>query len=341
MRPVASLLARAARLRGAARRSPPSPPPAQSILRDAETEALLQDMVDPLVEAAGLPQGAVEVVLINDPSINAFVAGGQRIYVHSRADQRRRHRQRGAGRARARARPHHRRPRHQHLRRRRQGDQDLSCCRCWSASPPRSPARATRRWRAMALGQQAAMGTFLAFSRSQEASADAAGVQYLSKRRHHRQGLDRVLQEAAEPGVPLRLQPGRRGRLRPHPPAVGRPHLAPGGRLPAPTRRGTGRPTPASRRASSGSRPSSTAISPSPAQTLQRLSRVPDRRAGALCPRLCLPQGRAHRRGAGRNRRAARERARRSLFPRAQGPDPARIGQAATRRSRRCAARPS
>ena len=54
-----------------------------SILRDAETEQLLQDMVDPLAEAAGLGAGAVDVVLINDPSINAFVAGGQRIYVHS------------------------------------------------------------------------------------------------------------------------------------------------------------------------------------------------------------------------------------------------------------------
>src|SRR5690606_16078004 len=54
-----------------------------TILRDAETERLLQDMVDPLAEAAGLRPGAVEVVLVSDPSINAFVAGGQRIYVHS------------------------------------------------------------------------------------------------------------------------------------------------------------------------------------------------------------------------------------------------------------------
>src|SRR5688500_6760360 len=54
-----------------------------SILRDAETEALLQDLVNPLVEAAGMPKGSVEVVLVHDPSINAFVAGGQRIYVHS------------------------------------------------------------------------------------------------------------------------------------------------------------------------------------------------------------------------------------------------------------------
>ena len=59
------------------------PAAAQSILRDAETEALLQDLVDPLAEAAGLSRGAVEVVLVQDPSINAFVAGGQRIYVHT------------------------------------------------------------------------------------------------------------------------------------------------------------------------------------------------------------------------------------------------------------------
>ena len=59
------------------------PAMAQSVLRDAETEALLRDMADPLVEAAGLRPGNVDVVLINDPSINAFVAGGQVVYIHS------------------------------------------------------------------------------------------------------------------------------------------------------------------------------------------------------------------------------------------------------------------
>ena len=59
------------------------PANAQSRLRDAETEALLNDMMAPLVEASELEPGNVEVVLINDPSINAFVAGGQVVYVHS------------------------------------------------------------------------------------------------------------------------------------------------------------------------------------------------------------------------------------------------------------------
>src|SRR3546814_14021338 len=40
-------------------------------------------MAAPLVEAAGLKPGNVYIVLINDPSINAFVAGGQAVYIHS------------------------------------------------------------------------------------------------------------------------------------------------------------------------------------------------------------------------------------------------------------------
>src|SRR3546814_11981432 len=60
-----------------------SPVPAQSIRRDADAEALLQDMMDPLTVAAGLRPGQVRVHLLSDRSINAFVAGSQDIYVHS------------------------------------------------------------------------------------------------------------------------------------------------------------------------------------------------------------------------------------------------------------------
>lgn len=59
------------------------PAQAQSILRDAETEALLRDMSYDLIVAAGLRPGNVNVVMINDPSINAFVAGTQDVYIHS------------------------------------------------------------------------------------------------------------------------------------------------------------------------------------------------------------------------------------------------------------------
>lgn len=55
----------------------------KSILRDAETEAMFNDMSRPLILAAGLSPNNVRVVLINDDSINAFTAGGQTIYVNS------------------------------------------------------------------------------------------------------------------------------------------------------------------------------------------------------------------------------------------------------------------
>ena len=56
---------------------------AQSILRDAETESLFAEMSGPLIAAAGLDPKNVKVILIGDPSINAFVAGGQVVYLHS------------------------------------------------------------------------------------------------------------------------------------------------------------------------------------------------------------------------------------------------------------------
>jgi len=59
------------------------PVAAQSVLRDAETEKFLEDISAPMAKAAGLQPGALKVVLVGDPSINAFVAVGQQIYMNS------------------------------------------------------------------------------------------------------------------------------------------------------------------------------------------------------------------------------------------------------------------
>src|SRR3990167_8763677 len=59
------------------------PAVAQQILRDAETETFLNEISAPLVKAAGLSPGNAQVLLINDPNINAFVAGGQIVWIHS------------------------------------------------------------------------------------------------------------------------------------------------------------------------------------------------------------------------------------------------------------------
>jgi predicted Zn-dependent protease len=53
------------------------------ILRDTETELLFKDMSRPLILAGKLDPNSVNVVLLNDPEINAFVAQGQTVYVQS------------------------------------------------------------------------------------------------------------------------------------------------------------------------------------------------------------------------------------------------------------------
>ena len=56
---------------------------AQSILRDAETEALLRDIADPLARAGGLDPKSLQIYLVGDSSINAFVTGGQNVFFHT------------------------------------------------------------------------------------------------------------------------------------------------------------------------------------------------------------------------------------------------------------------
>ncbi len=56
---------------------------AQSILRDAETEAFFRQVGYPVFEAAGLTPQSVHIYLLNEKSINAFVTGGQNIFFHS------------------------------------------------------------------------------------------------------------------------------------------------------------------------------------------------------------------------------------------------------------------
>jgi predicted Zn-dependent protease len=53
------------------------------VLRDTETELLFHDMSLPLIQAAGLDPNSVKVVLLNDPEINAFVSQGQTVYLQS------------------------------------------------------------------------------------------------------------------------------------------------------------------------------------------------------------------------------------------------------------------
>lgn len=156
------------------------PAMAQSILRDAETEALLKDMMDPLLVAAGLRPGQVRVHMLGDPSINAFVAGSQDIYVFS-----------GLIEAAGSANEVQGVLAHElghvmggHAIRTNDGIKAATGISLVSLLLGAAAIAAGGGEAGMGIlmaGQQAALGKFLAYSRVQEATADAAGAQYLSK----------------------------------------------------------------------------------------------------------------------------------------------------------------
>lgn len=60
-----------------------TPAAAQSILLDEEIEGVLRDYTDPILVAANLRPEDVHMYLVQESSINAFVTGGQNIFVHS------------------------------------------------------------------------------------------------------------------------------------------------------------------------------------------------------------------------------------------------------------------
>ena len=154
------------------------PAAAQSILRDAETEAMFHDMSADIVKAAGLNPRDVQIVLINDGSINAFVAGGQIVYIHSGLIEAASNANEVQGviahevghiadghvlSGEAAMKPA-------------MGMTILSMVLGLAAMAAGSGDAGAG---IMAMGQQAAMGKYLSFSRTQESTADASAVRYL------------------------------------------------------------------------------------------------------------------------------------------------------------------
>ena len=156
------------------------PAMAQSILRDAETEAFFDEISAPLIIAAGLDPNNVDIVLINDKSINAFVAGGQAVYLHS-----------GLIDAATSANEVQGVIAHElghvvggHAVRYNEGvsvASGISIASLILAAAAIAAGAGEAGMGILSAGQQAALGKFLAYSRGQEGTADASGAQYLSK----------------------------------------------------------------------------------------------------------------------------------------------------------------
>src|SRR4051812_16109919 len=151
-----------------------------SILRDTETELLFKQMSKPLIQAAGLDPNSVQVVLLNDPEINAFVATGQTVYVQSgllevtdNVDQLQGVVAHELGHVVA-------------------GDAirssggakqatGISILSLVLAAAAIAAGAGDAGMGIMMAGQRAALGEMLAFTRTQEATADATGARLLSK----------------------------------------------------------------------------------------------------------------------------------------------------------------
>src|SRR5262245_23908315 len=54
-----------------------------TFIRDAEIESTIRSFATPLFQAAGLSPEAIEVHLISNEKINAFVAGGQNLFLYT------------------------------------------------------------------------------------------------------------------------------------------------------------------------------------------------------------------------------------------------------------------
>ena len=233
-----------------------------SVLRDSETEALLQDLVAPITKAAGLRPTRCRWCWSTTLD-HAFTSGGQRIYVNSglinAADSANQvqgvlaHEMghivgghsisiyEGIGKA--------------------SKIQLLTMLVGVAAALAGAARGGLRDRRDGPAGRARQLPRFF----------PAAGIERRCRERRvpleggdQRERLDRILPQDRGRGIPLRPRAQRRDGLRQHPSAGPRPHRAARSRFPGRIPRGTGPPTRRSSAGSCGSRPSSTATSPSP-----------------------------------------------------------------------------
>mgnify|MGYP005748957023 CR=1 FL=1 len=176
------------------------PARAQTVIRDAEIEGLVADYADPIFAAAGLSGTGAGVVLLADNSINAFVIGGQTIYIHT-------------GLLRAAETPDQvigviaHETGHitaGHVSRIRSAAAQATVPMILTAILGAAAAAAGSGEAAagiMTAGQQFGMGQFLRYSRTQEASADQAAANYLEAANVPLEGLIELLETLADQNV--------------------------------------------------------------------------------------------------------------------------------------------
>lgn len=193
----------------------------QSLIRDAEIEHIIYRIAAPLFEAAGLDANAVRVHIVDDPTLNAFVAGGQRIFINTGLLLEVENIGEIAGVV-----------AHEtghisggHLARTHDAMRNASAASILAMTLGAATVLGGQGEAGTAIilgGQRAAAGSFLSYSRAQESSADQAAVEILSAAGETAEGLytflDRIWRREALAGSPqdpyLRTHPPTQDRLR-------------------------------------------------------------------------------------------------------------------------------
>ena len=193
----------------------------QSLIRDAEIEHIIYRIAAPLFEAAGLDANAVRVHIVNDPTLNAFVAGGQRVFINTGLLLEVENVGEIAGVI-----------AHEtghisggHLARTHDAMRNASAASILAMTLGAATVLGGQGEAGTAIilgGQQAAEGSFLSYSRAQESAADQAAVEILSAAGETAEGLytflDRIWRRETLAGSPqdpyLRTHPPTRDRLR-------------------------------------------------------------------------------------------------------------------------------
>jgi predicted Zn-dependent protease len=186
-----------------------------SLIRDAETENIIRAYSTPLFQAAGLNPDDIRIHLVNDRAINAFVAGGQRLFINTGLILQSAHSGQLIGVI-----------AHEighisggHLSKMEDEMQRASAQQILAMILGGAAAIGTGRGDAGAAvmmgGANTAMRGLLAFSRTQESSADAAALNVLDQTRQSAKGLLEFMQylEKQDPRTPDRQEP----YLRTHP----------------------------------------------------------------------------------------------------------------------------
>ena len=167
-------------------------------IRDAETESLVRAFANPLFRAAGVDPALVRITLLQAWAINAFVATGNRLYLHTGLIQQAESAAEFAGVL-----------AHEtghiaggHLSRLPEEIRAAMIRAIVAMLLGGAAAAASGRGDAAAAialgGQQAALRGLYAFTRSQEQAADQAGITYLERNRWPAGGLARLLERLME-----------------------------------------------------------------------------------------------------------------------------------------------